>query len=79
MENHADYDIVKITPDIVFIVDVNLGNKSITNDAEWVIEDALSRHPGKRIVYKDTEGYWDELVHENGRFTSFKPYERNTP
>lgn len=46
---------------------------SVTNDAEQVTEFLYKNFGDKQIFYKDTEGYWDELVHDKGRFITFKP------
>lgn len=58
---------------VVFIVDRNTGRKSITNDAENVVYDVNVAFPGWRIIYRDTQDRWDELVHTDGVFVSFKP------
>lgn len=47
---------------------------TVTNDAENVIADLAKEGVlGDRVVlYQDTEGRWDELLHENGEFTGFR-------
>lgn len=75
----ADYQIVRETPDIIFIEDLDLGNRSITNDAEEVVETLLFLSGRKRIVYKDSMGQWDELVHDGEKFTGFAPYKGELP
>ena len=57
----------------LFIVDNDVG-MTITNDAENVVKDVLSKYPEHRIIYQDTDGNWDELLHQNGEFAGFKPY-----
>ena len=47
--------------------------KSITNDAEAVVELTLSQHGPRRILYQDTEGNWDELKHDGKKFMDFAP------
>ena len=47
--------------------------KSITNDAEAVVELTLFQHGPRRILYQDTEGNWDELKHNGKRFVDFAP------
>lgn len=43
---------------------------SVTNDAENVIN---SINPGVRqVIYQDTMGNWDEIEHDEGRFTGFR-------
>jgi hypothetical protein len=57
------------------LVDSGQG-RSITNDAEAVIADlAAAGHDlaAKRLLYRDTMGYWDELVVKNGQFSHFAP------
>lgn len=78
----ATYTVEKVTHDplhisngMVFIIDENIG-MSITNDAEAVVADVVSKYPNHRIIYKDTDGSWDELLHWNGRFTGFKLFRR---
>ncbi len=45
---------------------------TITNDAEAVVLRELEKHgPGKRILYRDTDGIWSELKHDGARFTGF--------
>lgn len=47
---------------------------SITNDAEAVVKWAHENIIGfDRILYKDCEGQWDELLHSNEEFTGFGP------
>ena len=66
----SNYEVVKNADLAVFIIDLNTG-KSITNDAENVVESVNRDYPGKAIIYRDTEGKWDELLHENGVFKGF--------
>lgn len=60
--NHADYEIVRVEEDRVFIVDLDLGKKSVTNDSDFVYDEVRKVFPGKRIIYRDTMGNWDEIV-----------------
>lgn len=60
----------------VFIVDDNNGGMSVTNDAEAVVVDVLAKYPDHQIIYRDTEGQWDELLHWKGQFAGFKPYSK---
>ena len=62
---HADYEIVQIDQDKIFIVDLDLGNISVTNDAEYVYLEIYNNFPGKRLIYRDTLGNWDEIVITN--------------
>lgn len=78
----AIYAIERVIPDIshksngiVFIVDENV-ERGVINDTESVVIDVLSRYPNHRIVYRDTQGNWDELFHWKGRFVGFNLYQR---
>lgn len=66
------YRIAKVSADCIWIVDLDIG-KSVTNDAENVTKEIQATYPGRRIIYRDTSGSWDELKHEAGRFTGFAP------
>jgi hypothetical protein len=82
--NHSDYDIVRVEHDRVFIVDLDLGNKSVTNDAERVYSELKKHWPGRRIIYKDSIGNWDEIIVQpfcktNFVYITFKPYKEHLP
>jgi hypothetical protein len=64
--------VLKVTDDFIYLADENDGAMSITNDAEAVVMWANKLYPNRRIIYRDTEGYWDELVHEDGVFKHFE-------
>jgi hypothetical protein len=69
---------VDATFKVVWLVDHD-GAVSITNDAENVVRDVNRSHPGYRIIYRDTDGNWDELKHTAGEFQSFAPARDMTP
>jgi len=90
----AEYDIVYIDDSKVYLIDLDLGSKSITNDAELVYEDIQKQFPGKRVIYKDSMGQWDEIVLEeytvrdqfcseepwfHSKTIAFKPYKEEAP
>ena len=58
----------------VFLVDDNSDAMSVTNDAENVVIDVLAKYPDHQIIYRDTMGQWDELLHLDGKFAGFKPF-----
>ena len=68
-----------LTPNIVFIIDDNNGGMSVTNAAEIVVKDVYEFYGDRRIVYRDSEGQWDELLHDHGRFTGFKRLFQQSP
>jgi hypothetical protein len=73
----ARYIIVKEDDSFVFIEDIGTG-RSVTNDAEAVVYELFNKESigDKRIIYKDTNGDWDELVHDGDRFVDFAPYRK---
>ncbi len=75
----SDYAIVAYRPsmfgNVVFIVDLDRGGRSVTNDAERVWADVQAEYPGARLVYRDTMGRWDEIVGGS----KFKPYHGDRP
>jgi hypothetical protein len=63
----------EVLEDLVLIVDEDRGAMSVTNDAERVIA-KLARDgalAGRRVLYRDSDGCWDELRHDGARFTGF--------
>jgi hypothetical protein len=49
---------------VAILVDIN-GEISVTNDAEAVVRAVFDAHPKiQRIVYRDSDRQWDELVFE---------------
>ena len=44
----------------------------IAKITENVVAAVAAEYPGRRIIYRDTEGIWDELVHKNGTFVDFR-------
>lgn len=59
----ADYTYT-IENGTVKIIDLNLGNVSVTNDAENVVTEIQSTTDikGLKIVYRDSDGNWDEII-----------------
>ena len=73
---NANFTIEHETPDYIFIFDSGPWDqhRTITNDAEYVVETLAKDHAlgNRRLIYKDSEGQIDELLHTAGRFTDFK-------
>lgn len=72
----AAYTVIRVTEDSMEIRDDSnmLGTMTVTNDAEAVVKDCLQRglKKGMRLLYTDTDGRLDELVHDGERFIDFK-------
>ena len=74
MMHTARWSLYRLTEDIAFIVDDDTGGMSVTNAAELVCADCFRAFGDRRIVYRDTSGDWDELVHDHGTFVRFKSW-----
>jgi hypothetical protein len=80
MSKHANFTIYLITSDRLIIRDEGPWDKhfTVTNDAEWVVEQLAPLLNGRRLLYFDSEYELDELVVKNGKFKGFRAY-RNSP
>jgi polysaccharide deacetylase 2 family uncharacterized protein YibQ len=67
----SSFSITEIKDDRVIILDNNMGGKSVTNDAENVVEYLYSVYGNRRIFYIDSESILDELRHTKGEFVGF--------
>lgn len=63
---------------VIEIVDLDLGNMSVTNDIENVVTQIATELPEDNpitenaIIYRDSEGIWDEVVLDKaGNFAQF--------
>jgi hypothetical protein len=74
-ETHADFT-YSISGNVISIVDLDLGNRSVTNDFESVLRKIEHYHQGSiggfRIMYRDSEGFWDG-IRWDGKSASFFP------
>lgn len=68
----ASYTVARVAPGFVFIVDQDKG-RSVTNDAAGVVAELHAQFGDARIIYRDTMGRWDELLHDGARFLDFAP------
>lgn len=71
------WEFVRREGDIVFIRDLDLGGRSVTNDAEQVYEECRNIFGPCRLVYQDSQGEWAEIVrHINwiGETIGFRPW-----
>jgi hypothetical protein len=73
--SHADFT-YSIQRHVISITDLNLGNRSVTNDIEYVLQQIEYYHQSSitsnRIMYRDSDGIWDG-IHWNGQQVSFFP------
>jgi hypothetical protein len=69
----SDWRVEHVDDGHVHIKDLDLGNKSVTNDAEAVCEALFEEYGDRRFTYTDSMGEDATLVHDQGRFTCFRP------
>jgi len=62
----------KIVICVVDLFDERNPTMSVTNDADFVVATVYKVHGDLPIVYRDTEGQWDELRHRSGHFACFR-------
>jgi hypothetical protein len=73
--------VVKVDRDagIIYLVD-NDDGMSVTNDAERVVAELMAQtnkfHTYYRIIYRDTDGNWDELCHDGAKFTGYRSWRK---
>lgn len=73
----AKYSVVHAREDLrmVWITDDGPHDRhpTVTNDADGVCRSVNASYPGYRIIYRDSDGRWDELAHKDGNFLTFVP------
>lgn len=64
----------EVLPEFICVVDRD-GPVSVTNDAERVVATLAAQGllEGRRVLYEDSTGRWDELLVRDGRFAGFGP------
>lgn len=51
---------------------------SVTNAVEQVLREIIEDVRDAKVVYRDTEGKWDEIVHDRGKFKDFAPLQQDS-
>jgi hypothetical protein len=71
---HAQFRVIRETREQVVIEDVGPWNEhpTVTNDAEWVVEQLADKLHSRTLLYFDSFGDLDELLVKNGRFAGFR-------
>lgn len=76
----SDFQLVQVDSDRIFLVDKDIpGTRSVTNDAENVVLWAQANYRGKRVIYRDTLGGWDEIIVAGNNAVTFLPYDEYVP
>jgi hypothetical protein len=77
MSTRSQWEFVGKEGNIVFIRDLDLGGRSVTNDAEAVYQECQNAHGACRLVYQDSQGEWAEIVKQInwlGETVGFQPW-----
>jgi hypothetical protein len=72
---HAVFDVIKETPEFLFIKDVgHRDHITVTNDAKFVLQKLSEEYilDHRRVFYMDSMGQIDEIEHRGGRFIGFR-------
>jgi hypothetical protein len=73
---HAVFDVIKETPEFLFIKDVgHRDHITVTNDAEFVLQKLAEEYTmdHRRVFCMDSYGQIDEIEHNGVCFIGFKP------
>lgn len=72
----SDFDIVgrDEAENITFLIDLDLGGRSVTNDAENVFDYCRAIYVGTRVVYRDSMKQWCEIVRETNGSVGWQPF-----
>jgi hypothetical protein len=81
IELSANFLYLHDTPEYLYIVDTGTDEKSVTNDAKAVVKFLYDNYElgNKRLIYRDTCGQINEILHNNGKFLDFAPGHKNIP
>jgi hypothetical protein len=73
---HANFDVVIDSQNRLVIRDLGPWHKhpTVTNDAEWVVEQLAARLNGRVLLYFDSEGDLGRLIVKDGKFAAFAPW-----
>ena len=74
--SRSRWEVVGQEGNIVFIRDLDLGGRSVTNDAENVLRECQNALGACRVVYQDSRGEWAEIVWKDSWLgtISFRPW-----
>jgi hypothetical protein len=76
MTKRSDYTWRLAEPDVIVILDKNLGGLSVTNDADNVVQDLVEAGNDVdklHLVYRDSIGRYDLMITARGKFDGFAP------
>lgn len=71
--NRSAYRLTHEEPGAIWIIDLDTGGKSVTNDAEQVTAELKAAFPYCRLYYRDSDRQWGELLYNDAGFSGFGP------
>ena len=74
MELKSKFSIARCSEEYLYIIDCGGDTRTVTNNAENVVELLYESYNlgNRRLIYRDSLGEIDEIIHENGQFKGFK-------
>lgn len=78
----SDFSWGKYGDELVYIVDLDKGNMSATNDMENIMLALVHRYKvslkGVGVIYRDSMGEWARVLHIKGVFKGFVPISKGS-
>ena len=71
---YADFSL-HVMDDVLVLIDKDTGGRSLTNDIDNVVRTLIKDNPdysAKKIIYRDSMGIFDQVIHSDGQFKRFK-------
>jgi hypothetical protein len=75
----ADYAVIAVERDRVFIVDLEMSGVTIADSAIAVAAELQLRYRGRRVIYRDSSGVWTEMRIDAKNDVLFAEYTEHTP
>lgn len=78
---HSDFFFHRLDDHTVAVIDLNLGNRSVSNDAENVVRWLRARgslRNSDRLIYRDSDGKWDQIEWDAQGAVFFRPMRADT-
>lgn len=75
----ADYAVIAVERDRVFVVDLEMSGVTIADSAVSVVADLQRRYRQRRVIYRDSSGAWTEMRINAKNDVLFAPYAEHTP
>lgn len=72
---YCDFSVIGIADETVYMVDMDQGNASVTQDAANVIAWVQKKYPKHGVIYRDGEGCWARISLLSNNEIGFWPVE----